>query len=116
MKKDNANFFLKPKSGLKIVRYVTGVHMALSHRGLKLMAKKLGLNADTMDSGEFIIFMNSGQTAFKLLTANNIICYYRHPKEHRIDPRVISLIPKVFDGKEIKLDAALESIIKQEFK
>lgn len=101
------------RSKPRIVRYISGVHMGLAHLGLKKIAGEL---IDGLDSGEFVIFMNSKQNAFKLLAPNNILVYYRHPKNHRIDPRVISLIPLVFDGKEIKMDLALKKVLEKDFK
>lgn len=107
--------FLKPKTHPSIVRYISGVHMGLSFKGLRKIASKLKLNLDALDSGEFVLFMNSKRTAFKLLAPNNVMVYYRHPKEHAIDPRVISLIPKIFDGKELNMDAGLKEVIQKDF-
>lgn len=109
------NFFVRPKDGPRVVRYVSGVHMGLSFRGLKKVAHKLRLDLDTLDSGEFVIFMNGKMTAFKMLAPNNVMVYYRHPKEHRIDPRVITLLPKVFDGRELDMDGALREVIQKDF-
>ncbi len=105
--------FLTPVTP-RIVRYITGVHMGLAHKGLRKIVTKFGL--DTLDSGEFIVFMNGARNAFKLLAPNNILVYYRHPKNHIIDPRVISLIPKVFDGKELKMDLALKKVLEKDFR
>jgi len=108
-------FFTKPKAGPRIVRYISGVNMGLSFRGLGQVAVDLRLSIDSLDSGEFVVFMNRKQTAFKMLAPNNVLVYYRHPKEHRIDPRVIALIPTMFDGKVIHMDKALEKVITNDF-
>lgn len=97
----------------RIVRYLSGVHMGANHAGLRKLVTKFGL--DLLENGEFIVFMNTAQNAFKLMAPNNVLIYYRHPKNHRIDPRVISLIPKVFDGKELKMDLALKKVLEKNF-
>ncbi len=100
----------------RIIRYISDTHMALQHQGLTKIAKKFNLEPTALQPGEYIVFMNSAQNAFKLMAPNNVIAYYRHPKNHKIDPRVISLIPKVFSGREIDMDQALKTVIERDFR
>ena len=104
--------FDRPKE-VRIIHYISGVHMGLSHRGLGKLSAKYLKNAEL---GDFIVFMNNARTAFKMLAPNNVLVYYRHPKDHPIDPRVIPLLPKVFNGRELDVDSAVKSVILKDFK
>lgn len=97
----------------RIVRFITGIHMALSHKGLRKICKNFKVG--DLEAGEFVVFMNTACTAFKMLAPNNVLVYYRHPKEHRIDPRVIELIPNVFNGRELDMERATKMAIEIEF-
>lgn len=95
----------------RIIRYFPETHMSLSHIGLRQLAKTNGVTNLHLERGEFLVFMNKAQNAFKLMTANNIICYFKHPERRRIDLRTVSLIPTFFNGKEFNYTGALRAAI-----
>lgn len=97
----------------------TSVCMYNSHEGLAQIAKKEnGVNVKALKPGQFCLFINPPFNACKLYAANNVILYYRHPKNHRLDPNAVRLIPQFFDGEnqDIGYNKALAKVIKDEFK
>lgn len=93
-----------------IIRYFSGVHLGLGHPGLTKLASKHGLKVNELGDGEYVLFANTRMTGIKLFAQNNCIAYYKSPSG-RIDPRVIALIPRFFNGTRIDLDGALREVI-----
>jgi hypothetical protein len=90
--------------------------MGMAHSGLyELAKKKLKIDIDTLKYGEFVLFINKPFNACKLMTSNNVIVYYRHPQNHRLDAKALKLIPDFFDGKSLNYPKALKRILKAEY-
>lgn len=100
----------------KIMHMYMDVAMWNSHEGLSLIAKKInGVDIQKLKPGQFCLFVNPPFNACKLYGANNVILYYRHPKNHRLDPKALRLIPQFFDGQDIGYSKALHRVIQDEF-
>lgn len=100
----------------KIVRYFSDVHLGNAHAGLFRLASKEGINMKAIGSGEYVVFVNRAQTAFKMFAQGNVIAHYKNPANRRIDPKTIVELPRYFNGGAINYDAALKKVIEREFK
>lgn len=104
-----------PKTG-RIVRVFLDTHMALGHTGLDELAKKEGVSLSALDRGDFVVFINTQQTAMKVFTGGNIYAHLKMPGSHKIDLRVIRLIPSFFTGAQLNYKGALADLIKKQLK
>lgn len=100
----------------KILRYFSHIHLGNSHQGLARIAIKSGVDVRNLGSGEYVVFVNSKQTAFKMFAQGHVIAHYKNKENRRIDPRTIILLPQYFNGGEINYDRALKKVIETEFK
>jgi len=99
----------------RIIRYFPNTHMGNAHHGLAEIAAQHKININKLNPGEFVIFVNNDQTALKMFGPGNIIAHLRMPGSEKINPRVISMIPKFFNGTQIEYDKALREVIQKEF-
>jgi len=97
----------------KIIRYFPDSDLRCGHEGLEFIAKKSGVETRDMKLGEFIVFMNSKMDKMKIFTAGNLIVYQKSFNGSRIDPRIISLIPKYFRGTELDYTAAVGEVLER---
>lgn len=104
----------KPKAQ-RVVRYFPDTHLGNSHHGLREIAAKVGIRVEKLQLGEYAIFVNKRQTALKLFAPGNVVAYLKMPGDCRLDPRVIAMVPKFFNGTEIKYDAAIRELIQKQF-
>jgi hypothetical protein len=88
--------------------------MGYSFQGLSLLAKDHGIDLSKLNVGEFVLFVNTKKTSFKLYTANNTICYVKMPGNRRVDLRVIQDIPKYFNGSSLDYNKALTNVLLKE--
>jgi hypothetical protein len=95
----------------KIIRFFPETDMRNGHDGLAKIAKDNKINVTQLNLGEYVIFVNKKKTAIKMYAPNHIIVHQRLPGGARLDARVISLIPKYFNGTKINLDGALKEVI-----
>lgn len=100
----------------RILRYFADVHLGNSHRGLSRIASKEKVDVRNLGQGEFVVFVNTAQTAFKMFASGNVIAHFKHPEDHKIDPRTILMLPNYFNGAEIGYDKALRAVMEKEFK
>lgn len=100
----------------KIIRYFPDIHLGNGHDGLAHIALKNKVDVRKLYPGEFVIFVNKTQTGLKLFSQGNMVCYLKMPGSQRINPRVISLIPRFFNGSQINYSGALAEVINREFK
>lgn len=99
----------------RLVRYFPDTHLGNGHAGLAEIAKTHDINVSRLDFGEFVIFVNKKQTALKLYAPGNIVAYLKMPGSARINPKVIAMIPRFFNGVEIDYGRALKEVIRKEF-
>lgn len=105
-----------PKRGLgnRVIRYFPDTHLGNGHDGLAKIAEKNGINVKDLAWGEFVIFTNRKKTALKLYSQGNLVAHLRMPGEQRMDLRVISLIPRFFNGSSINYSAAIGEVLRKE--
>ncbi len=99
----------------KIVRYFPDSDLRSGHLGLAKIARKNKVNVEELAAGEYCIFTNRKKTDLKMYVGGNIVAHYKSPRGHRINPKVIRIIPLFFNGREIDYDAALTAVMKREF-
>lgn len=98
----------------QIVRVFPETNLINGHLGLSKIAKDAKVDVNTLKDGEFLIFINKRQSAFKLYAAKQILVYYRHPKQHRMELQAIQYIPQIFQAKKrISYDEALTVLLKK---
>lgn len=98
----------------KIYRCFFDTDLRNGHDGLTSLAVRNKINLNLLDHGEFVVFINRRRNALKLFAANNVIAHYR--QSHAIDLDTIRLLPTVFNGTDIKYDAALEKTLRAKLK
>ena len=99
----------------RLIRIVFNADLRNSHDGLAAVAKKLRVNVSELEVGEFVVFVNSKQSALKLYAAGNTLAHFKMPKNRRMDMRVIAMIPRFFNGKELRYDDAISEMIRKKF-
>lgn len=101
----------------KLIRVIFNADMRCGHIGLTEIAKRLKLDLSSMRVGDFIAFVNTRKTHLKLLTTNSTLAHLRMPEgSGQINMKLLSVIPKFFNGREIKYDDALKEIISKELR
>lgn len=96
-----------------IVQCFLNVDMRNGHDGLAAIAKDNGIKVNEIDSGSYLVFVNSQKTKLKLYAAGQVIAYLRMPSGNKINMNVIREIPTVFNGKSINYDQALKTAVEQ---
>lgn len=94
----------------KLIRYVPDVDLRLGYDGLNRKVSLANLGA-----GEFVAFVNRQRTKIKLATGNDVVLYHRMRSGHKIDPRVIALLPRYLSGNKINYDAAMRDVLQKAF-
>lgn len=95
----------------RILQIISDVSMANSHDGLTAIAKKHGLDTKNIEVGTYLVFINSKKDKMKIYAASETIAYVRLARGRHIDLRVIAEIPRVFTGRRVNYDQALELMI-----
>lgn len=100
----------------KIMHVYCNINLQNGHEGLTVIAKKENkLDVSKLAVGQFALFINRAFTAVKVFAANNVLIYYRHPKNHILDYKALRLIPAFFDGQNIGYMRALKQVIEQDY-
>lgn len=98
----------------QILRVFSGADLRCGHDGLTILAKKQGYNPKELSPGEFLVFLNTRRSSFKLFAANEVIAYYRSPDNKRMELGALQYIPRVFQSKgSLKFDDALKELFKK---
>lgn len=93
----------------QIVRCFFDTHMGLAHDGLRQVAANHSIKLDTLEPGEFVVFINSSRDRLKVFAASNTFAYWRSRNGSKLDLNAIREIPRVFGGTAIgEYDKALE--------
>jgi hypothetical protein len=100
----------------RLVRVVFNADLRAGHDGLTLLAKGLKLNPANLGVGEFIVFINRKKCALKLFAAGNTVAHFKMPGQQQINMKVIGLIPRFFNGKELQYSDALSEVIRKEIR
>lgn len=104
-----------PVSESKILRVIFNTDLRNNHEGLAAIAKNLRINTATLQPGEYVVFVNSYRSALKFYVAGQIVAHFRMPTHRRMDMRIIAMLPKFFNGRELRYDDALRELIRKEF-
>lgn len=99
----------------KLLQIVFNTDLRMGHKGLTDIARKLKLDPDNLNQGEFICFVNASKTSLKLFATSNTIAYFKNKNNRIMDPGVIRILPRFFNGTELNYSKALESMIKEKF-
>lgn len=98
-----------------IVHYFKDTDMRCAHDGLKYLAKQAKQNPEALKPGEFMLFVNSGQTIAKILGSGNAILHLKS-ESGRIDFRTLRYLPEMFAGKTFTYNDALKEVITKDFR
>ena len=96
--------------------YFANSDMRCGHDGLAKVAKKRKIDLSNLKSGELVVFVNTQQNKVKVFTTGYTFSYLRMPSNQKLNPGVISLIPKFFNGGKIDYTGALRQIIIKQFR
>lgn len=86
--------------------------------GLTEIAKKRGVDTDSLKAGDFVVFMNASWTQMALLTGSPgagvlpTVTYVKSPRG-KIHPGVIRELTRIFNGSPLSYDKALEPVLKK---
>lgn len=96
-----------------IKRIYFDTSMAFSFERLTEIMRKSSMPIESLKAGEFVVFVNRKQTAFKLLATTNVMVYHNN-KNRRFPITAITHFPEFFDGHTINITKAVERDIKQQ--
>lgn len=99
----------------KIVRYFKDTDLRQGHQGLAKIARAEDIDTRFLGQGEYLLFVNRAQTAFKMLAHEKILVHYRNGTQ-RLHPGTFALLPRYFDGRQINYDAALSEALRRDFR
>lgn len=100
----------------KILRVFMNVDLRNAHEGLSELAKKNKVDVNTLENGEYLIFINAERNKLKLYASNQVLAYLKLPRG-KIDLRVISKIPQAFKASgKIQYEEHLKEMIENKLK
>jgi hypothetical protein len=99
----------------RLLRVVFNADLRCSHDGLEKLAKSLKLDVAKLPVGQFVAFINARKTSIKLYAAGQTIAYFKMPRG-QLNLKILSVIPKFFNGRELRYDDALKDVILKEMK
>lgn len=94
-----------------ILQCFLNVDMRNAHDGLSVIAKKNGIDPEKIEPGSFIVFINSARTKLKVYASDQVVAYLRLESGRKLNMNVIRELPRVFNGRSIKYDEALKSVV-----
>lgn len=100
----------------RIVRVVFNADLRSGHDGLTNMAKNFKINTSTLGVGEFVVFINRKKCALKMFASGNTVAHFKMPGQQQMNLKVIGLIPRFFNGRELQYDDALAEVIRKEIR
>lgn len=95
----------------KLLRVFLNVDMRNGHDGLSLIAKDNAIKTSEIESGSYVVFINSQRTKLKMFAAGQVVAYLRMSQGRTINMNVIKELPSVFNGKQINYDVALKTAV-----
>lgn len=100
----------KPRFSKGIVQVFLNADMRNMHDGLQRIAERHGVAVDTLENGQFVIFINSAKDKVKIYAANDTISYTRS-RSGKLQMEALQNIPKHFGGGSFDYDAALRGVL-----
>lgn len=86
------------------------------HIGLSKKARQAGHSTDSLDPGQFLVFVNTKRNRMKVYAARQIIAYIQTPKGEHVDLRTIQHIPNVFRGGQVDYSKAIKEVVLSKLK
>lgn len=100
----------------KILHWLPDTDLRNGHAGLaELAKKKLKVDVDDLKVGEFVMFMNSHFTAFKIYCSHRVLLHYKEKDGARLNAKAILSLPHFISGQHINYDKALAAVITKEY-
>ena len=99
----------------RLTHIVFNADLRRGHDGLTKLATDMKINTN-LRVGEFIVFVNSKRSALKMYAAGETIAHFKMPGNKVMNVEVIRIIPRFFNGTELKYDKALDELIRSKFK
>lgn len=93
-----------------VIRIYPSSDLRSGHSGLTKVLAKDGRDPATLEAGQFFLFINRAQSAFKMFAANNTVVHYKSPRG-RVDIRAIQYIPHCFSGGKLNFNKALSLML-----
>jgi hypothetical protein len=104
------------RSENRVLRIVFNSDLRSAHDGLTKLAKSLKIpNPAELEIGTFLVFVNRKRNALKIFAAGNTVAHFKMPDGRIMNVKILGLIPRFFNGKELKYDEALKELITKEF-
>lgn len=97
---------------LGIVQCFLNTDMRNMHNGLAKIAKKHGIETQTLEAGQYVVFINSAKTKIKIFASNDTISYTRS-SGGRLQMEAIQNIPRCFGGSRFNYDEALKLVLEK---
>lgn len=98
----------------EIIKVFPETNLRSGHPGLADIAQKARVNLDNVGAGEFLLFINKKQTAFKLFAPNTVI-HYKHPRG-KILLETVQHFPQILRAGKFSYDKALERVLDRRLK
>lgn len=96
----------------KLISVFPNSDLRSGHYGLTILAKKNKRNPEDLTNGNFFLFLNRRQSAFKMLGANDVLIHYKSPRG-MVDLRTIEYLPHCFEAGEFVYDKALRTVFEK---
>ncbi len=90
------------------IKAIFDVNLGKGHQGLSEIAASLGVKTDSLDRGQFVLFLNKAQTAVKVFASNNVVAYYKNPDRKPMTMVQLANIPRCFNGHSFEWNIKLE--------
>lgn len=97
----------------RIIRYFPESDLRCGHLGLSVVARKHKIDTSELSPGEFLVFSNKTKNKMKIYAPGNVIAYLKSPDNRRLDLRVITLIPRFFNGTDFNYSGALKELFER---
>lgn len=99
-------------AGGRVLQVFLHSDMRCGHEGLAILAKEAGIDVTKLAHGQYVVFVNSASDKIKLYATSHVVAYMQLPKGQKFDLRVISEIPKAFNGSgKLDYDKALKGAV-----
>ena len=90
----------------RLISVFPNTDLRSGHAGLTKVALKAKRDVSKLEPGNFILFINRNQSAFKMFASNNMVVHYKSPRG-RIHIDAIQYLPACFNGEKLNYNKAL---------
>lgn len=101
----------------RLMRVFFNADLRCSHKGLFEAAQESGFDVRRLKVGEFVCFVNKKKTGVKMFASGDrMLGYFKMPSHRQINVKVLRILPRFFNGGELRYQAALDDIIRSEIR